>query len=154
MLTLSVRQPWTWLLSHGFKPIENRDWATNVRGEVLLHAGKRFDIDGYDWVRAKWPTIPMPEPNAFDMGGIVGAGTIVDCVSESSSPWFFGAFGFVFTDQHPTLFLPCRGQLQFFDVDASKVTRDRPSRLAPLTRAALQLAVALEMGGHASEGIA
>lgn len=148
MLTLSVRQPWAWLLSHGFKDVENRDWATNVRGETLIHAAKRFDVDGYDWVRATFPTIPMPEPGAFDLGGVVGAGRIVDCVNASVSPWFFGNYGFVFTDQHPTIFWPVRGQLGFFEVDASKIKRDRASRLAPLVhRTVTVLLLLLQLRG-------
>jgi hypothetical protein len=42
---------------------------------------------------------------------------IVDCVSESSSPWFFGKYGFVLSNprvlRNP---IPCKGALGFFDV--------------------------------------
>ena len=36
---LSIRQPWAWLILHGGKDVENRNWATKVRGRVLIHAG-------------------------------------------------------------------------------------------------------------------
>ena len=39
MKALSVRAPWWWAILHG-KPVENRDWHTNFRGVVLLHASK------------------------------------------------------------------------------------------------------------------
>jgi hypothetical protein len=39
MRTLSIRQPWAWLIVNGHKPVENRDWATSFRGPVLIHAG-------------------------------------------------------------------------------------------------------------------
>lgn len=42
MKALSVRAPWWWAILHG-KPVENRDWYTNVRGRVLLHAGKWWE---------------------------------------------------------------------------------------------------------------
>ena len=40
---LSIKQPWAWLIVNGFKDIENRTWATNYRGPMLIHAGKSFD---------------------------------------------------------------------------------------------------------------
>jgi len=37
---LSVRAPWWWAILHLGKDIENRDWSTNYRGKIYLHAGK------------------------------------------------------------------------------------------------------------------
>jgi hypothetical protein len=48
-------------------------------------------------------------------GGIVATARIVDCVSDSSSPWFFGRFGFVLADVQAVPFLPTKGALGFFD---------------------------------------
>ena len=47
MKTLSVRQPWASLLVSGLKDIENRTWAPNFKGGILIHASsakgpKRF----------------------------------------------------------------------------------------------------------------
>ena len=42
---LSVRQPWAWLLCEGLKDVENRNWRTNYRGELFIHAGKSFSGD-------------------------------------------------------------------------------------------------------------
>jgi|ERR1039458_8111645 hypothetical protein len=36
---ISIRQPWAWLIVNGYKDVENRIWAANVRGRVLIHAG-------------------------------------------------------------------------------------------------------------------
>ena len=33
-----VRQPWAWLIVHGFKDIENRSWKTRYRGTLLIQA--------------------------------------------------------------------------------------------------------------------
>lgn len=38
MKTLSVRQPWASLLVSGLKDIENRTWAPNFKGRILIHA--------------------------------------------------------------------------------------------------------------------
>jgi hypothetical protein len=49
MKALSVRAPWWWAILHG-KPVENRDWYTNMRGRIYLHAIKFWKEDeiGYD----------------------------------------------------------------------------------------------------------
>lgn len=111
---LSIRQPWAWLIVHGHKDVENRSWYTHVRGPVLIHAGQTFDSEGYAWVRENFPDIPLPRMVEFDRGGIVGRATLVDCVGESGSPWFFGPFGFVFENATPLVLTPCRGRLGFF----------------------------------------
>jgi hypothetical protein len=36
---ISIRQPWAWLIVNGYMDVENRIWAANVRGRVLIHAG-------------------------------------------------------------------------------------------------------------------
>jgi len=102
-VALSIRQPWAHRILHEGKDIENRDWWTRFRGPVLIHAGKRPD-DDYD----KEDVAGMP------LGGIVGAVEIVDCVTASESPWFFGRYGFVLANPVPLSFLPCRGKLGFF----------------------------------------
>lgn len=40
MKALSIRQPWAWAILHTGKSVENRDWYTEYRGRVLLHASK------------------------------------------------------------------------------------------------------------------
>jgi hypothetical protein len=113
-LCLSVQQPWAWLIVNGLKPVENRDWPTKVRGRVGIHAGKKFDHEGYAWVQREFPQIEMPAPDAFPLGGIVGRARLTDCVEDMDSPWFFGRYGFVFADPGPLPLIPCRGMLGFF----------------------------------------
>jgi|LSPZ01.1.fsa_nt_gi hypothetical protein len=36
--TLSVNQPYATLICAGVKDVENRDWKTNYRGKLLIHA--------------------------------------------------------------------------------------------------------------------
>lgn len=50
---LSIRQPWAWLIVHGFKDVEIRSWGTEYRGLFLVHAGLQVDTVGYDWLR-RW----------------------------------------------------------------------------------------------------
>lgn len=117
MRALSIQQPWAWLIVHGYKAVENRDWPTNVRGKILIHAGKKFDGDGHAWVSKMFPEIPMPADDEFECGGIVGECVVSGCVTESDSEWFFGAYGFTLADARPLPFTPMRGQLGFFAVE-------------------------------------
>jgi hypothetical protein len=120
MRALSIRQPWAWLIVNGFKDIENRDWETFYRGQVLVHAGLTMPLRYYDevqqWVGEEF-NIQLPDPAELQRGGIVGVMTITGCVRESASVWFQpGGFGFQLRDARPLPFHPCKGRLQFFDV--------------------------------------
>lgn len=125
MLTLSIRQPWAWLIINGGKNVENRDWPTKVRGRVLVHASKGCTkaewrdawefvkkIDPYVWGKGKREI----QPGTIERGGIIGSVEIVDCVEQSESPWFFGRYGFVLRDPKPIPFQSCNGKLGFFKV--------------------------------------
>ena len=117
MIALSILQPWAWLIANGHKDIENRTWSTPRRGRFLVHAGKKWGPEqraDLAWVREQVPHIELPAE--FERGGIVGEASIVDCVSESNSPWFFGPRGFLLADARPLPFQPYRGQLGWFHV--------------------------------------
>lgn len=124
-LALSIQQPWAWLIVNGYKDVENRSWPTNVRGVVGIHAGKKFDREGYEYVLDCFPQINLPRPDEFERGGIVGRTKITDCVEDSDSPWFFGPHGFVLDQlaSKPLPFVPCRGKLGFFRPEIEPATR-------------------------------
>lgn len=121
MKALSIRQPWAWHILNSGKDIENRDWPTHFRGRVLIHVSKGCTKAEYekgnrlDWLAAK-RGFELPPLDKMTRGGIVGSVDIVDCVSHSDSPWFFGKFGFVLRNPQPLPFIPYRGQLGFFEV--------------------------------------
>lgn len=119
MKCLSILQPWAWLIVHGHKAIENRKWTTSYRGDLLIHAGKGFDPEGYAWVRDEFPSIALPHTGDFQRGGIVGQAVLLDVVAFSLSPWFFGPFGWVLSGARPRPFVPLRGQLGLFTVTIS-----------------------------------
>ena len=112
---LSIRQPWAdAIIWHG-KDIENRDWRTDFRGPVCIHAAKA-------WGRAEKADLDFIERNTGTklevaqplLGGIIGVADIVDCVEDSESKWFFGRFGFVLRNARPVEFIPVKGSLGFF----------------------------------------
>jgi hypothetical protein len=123
MKALSVRAPWWYAILHLGKDIENRDWHTNFRGVVMLHAGKHWkqsEIESdFEDIRimAGQKDLTLPSDILGGCGCIVGSVEIVDCVNDSDSPWFMGEYGFVL--RHPIAYrtpIPFKGALGFFDV--------------------------------------
>lgn len=136
MKALSVKQPWAWLICNGYKDIENRNWATDYRGEFLIHASKNLDqtmlkllmrwsegmsldISGFLSLNSRPDLMELArkfrETEVVNVGGIVGKSELIDCVTGSSSPWFKGKYGFVLQNSQPLPYLPCRGMLSFFE---------------------------------------
>jgi len=130
---LSVRQPWSWLIVNGWKPVENRSRRTNIRGRILIHAALKFDHEGEEWVRSRFPEIPLPgKPGRWScsdwqLGGVVGEADLRGCITQGrmfadsaafighhTSPWFTGPFGYVLANARPLPVIPCRGMLGFF----------------------------------------
>jgi len=114
---LSVRQPWAWLIVNGYKDIENRGWRTSYRGRIYVHAGKKFSDN--EWIGTEAEKyLCAGGPGRLFYGAIIGEVTIVDCVTESDSPWFEGPIGWVLRDpvayEHPILM---RGRLGLFEVE-------------------------------------
>jgi hypothetical protein len=50
MKALSIKQPWAWLIVHGYKDIENRTFDSPRCGRIYVHAGKTTDDDGMVWL--------------------------------------------------------------------------------------------------------
>ena len=129
MRALSIRQPWAWLIVNGIKDIENRNWRTDYRGYLLIHASKTWDQEGYEVIQNKladWEKNFLPEKEDCEFGALIGMVNMVDCVEHHPSKWFFGPWGFVFEApecwQEP---IPYRGQLKLFEVP-NKIFMDVP----------------------------
>ncbi len=45
MRTLTLWQPWASLIAIGAKRIETRSWSTSYRGQLAIHAAKKWDAD-------------------------------------------------------------------------------------------------------------
>lgn len=120
MRALSIRQPWAWLVLHGGKDIENRDWkprnpALRFRGTFLIHAGLTLEPIDADLRALVKQTSGLDIPDDLPRGGIVGQADVVDIVRQSLSPWFTGPYGLVLANAKPLPFAPCRGALGFFE---------------------------------------
>ena len=94
---LTVKQPWSFLICAGIKPIENRTWKCPQKyiGErVLIHAsadkklnllaltGEQYEdaCDKFDWKETR----PV---DRWDRSAIIGSVEIVDCVINHPSIW-------------------------------------------------------------------
>lgn len=137
MKALAIKQPWAWLIVHGFKPVENRTWATKHRGKFLIHASaSRPSVSDYEIARDIYlrsnlrnTVARFPDRDAFELGGIVGIVDLVDVVTDHSSPYFFGPIGFVLDKAKPCEHIPLKGKLNFFPTDIEEedlvITRKR-----------------------------
>ena len=122
MKALSIRQPWAWLITAGYKPVENRTWETFYRGPVAIHASQGMTRAEYDGVVSFLLTCDqllhiidaLPEPQDLPRGGIVGKANLVACTRAHESPFFFGPFGHVLQGAEPVHFQPCKGALGYF----------------------------------------
>jgi hypothetical protein len=73
---LTLHAPWAWAIVNGVKLVENRDWATNHRGPIFVHAGRSFESDVVAReLLARWGAKPPPE---FARGMILGTVDVVD----------------------------------------------------------------------------
>lgn len=127
MKALSLTQPMAWAIFHG-KDVENRRWPTKVRGHVYIHASKGFDKHHYNFIALEGVAClldePLPEPEEFVHGAIIGEVDILGCafypadeLPHLHSPWAMpGQYQFILANEveyeKP---IPCRGMLGFFE---------------------------------------
>lgn len=130
--TLTIKQPWAWAIFHGGKDIENRSWATQVRGPVAIHAAAtKPDPEDVERLRK---TMKRKVPDELPTGVILGLVEIVDCVTNTSSPWAEkGQVHFVLKSprplEHP---VPAKGGLGFWYYSAPVSTHEvRGARPVP-----------------------
>src|SRR5206468_8808340 len=84
---LSLKQPWATLLVLGRKSVEVRAWPTARRGRILIHAAKVSDTRPEAWARVP----PQLREAANQLGGLIGAADLTDCVAYRSLKDFVAA---------------------------------------------------------------
>ena len=129
LYALSIKQPWATLVVHGLKTVEVRRWPTARRGRILIHAARVPDERPQGWARVAADM----EPLARQLGGIVGAGELTDCLTYrgvdefrrdqarhlNDPSWFRPPrlYGFAFANLQPLPFRRYSGWMRFFPVD-------------------------------------
>jgi hypothetical protein len=113
---ISVRQPWAHAIVHAGKDIENRGRAIGHRGLIFIHASAGMTDLEYDealgfmgrrGLLGDWAA-GMAE-GEMERGGIIGCAEVVDCVRDSSSPWWMGPVGLILANARPLPFARCQG---------------------------------------------
>jgi len=126
---ITVRQPWAHAIIHFGKDIENRSWPTNHRGRIAIHAATGMSKHEYysasTFFRSVRPELHVPEGELI-RGAIVGTALLVDCVTESRSPWFMGPHGFVLRDPIAVEPIPYKGQLGLWNLPDDILAKLRP----------------------------
>lgn len=94
---LTVKQPWSFLICVGIKPIENRTWKCPQKyiGErVLIHASsdKKLNLlvltgEQYEDACNKFEWKETRSVDRWDRSAIIGSVEIVDCVINHPSIW-------------------------------------------------------------------
>ena len=127
MKVLTVKQPWAWLIVNGHKDVENRNWRTSYKGDVLIHASAKFDsadfIAAEKICKSQFISLPPPSELKRQCGCIIGRCKITNCVVLYRSPWFFGKYGFVIRMAEMfSEFEHCkvRGQLGLWNYDITR----------------------------------
>ena len=115
MTALSIRQPWAWLIAHGWKDVENRTWKNGFRGWFAIHAARAVPKEDELVAIEREYTVMIPR-GELCYGGLIGTAWLKDCVRESKSRWFEGPYGFVIERAEPMPFIPVRGSLWFFEL--------------------------------------
>ncbi len=141
---LAIRQPWAWLIVNGYKDVENRQWRTNFRGPVLIHASKcRTKAEwkaAVAYVRSIRPDIEIPPEVTLPTGGIVGEAEIVACTNSqlaTNSKWYMPvwtdkgwSFAFILANAKQLPFTPIKGRLGFFMIDYEQDPKAKTSEEA------------------------
>lgn len=107
---LTLQRPWEYAIFNLGKDVENRTWRPPVSmiGQYLaIHAGQTYDKAGARWIEQKFGLV-IPETQG---GVIVGVVKLADVVTESTSPWFVGPFGWVLAEKVAIEPVPCSGKL-------------------------------------------
>jgi hypothetical protein len=114
MKALSIRQPWAHLIVKGIKRVENRDWSTLHRGPLLIHAAQQlWQKDSIEQIERRYR---VRIPAELFVGAIIGRVDLVDVVTRSDDPFFYGPFGFVLANACELQPVSMPGRQKIFDV--------------------------------------
>lgn len=136
---LTVKQPWALLLIAGLKDVENRNWKTEYRGPLYIHASKGFDWSALFWlhdngfidegrmVMRHFGIIPhdtVAEKSRItrhqdEFGAIIGCVHLDYCNLRSASKWGQPevAYHWEVTAPQAITPTPCKGKLGIWEYE-------------------------------------
>lgn len=152
MKALSIRQPWAWLIAMaaGYERpqrVENRQWSTEYRGPLLIHAAKTLDLGGAGRTVQRRPDLKgIEDPFTWEpygmRGGLIGICYLANVAVPKGDEWYDhnSRYGWILEYAYPIPFAPMPGLPGLFDVD----TETLPEQ----TRTAIDLWRAKVEGRH------
>ena len=96
-MCISIQQPWAEFVVAGLKNIENRSWSSTFSGALIIHAGKKIDINwrvkstykigqiGSQYLAKK--NIATKGMFKLQTSAFVGAVIMTGCTPFYCSPW-------------------------------------------------------------------
>ncbi len=130
MKALSIRQPWAYLVAHGYKPVENRNnWQQpRFRGEMAIHASqsitRKEHLDCVDFVVSCSLPGEIPPYQSYPLGMIVAVVDVVDIIPPRGEDESY---------QHAFFRCP-EGARDWWDQDQSGILVANVRRLTPAVR--------------------
>lgn len=95
MKTITIKNPWAYLICSGEKNIENRTWPTKFRGRVLVHASAKPIVvknpkNVFTYAQFESLSIDqrlLVKSTYLTNSAIIGSVEIVDCTVNHESIW-------------------------------------------------------------------
>lgn len=127
MKAISLWQPWASAVAWGHKLNETRHWTTTYRGEIAIHAAKRWTADEQSYARHFWRITgdgrfwkPMPLGAIVALARIVAVIRVEDAYPSRIEAEFGnyepGRFAWVLRDVIAIDPIPYRGRQGLFDI--------------------------------------
>lgn len=130
MTTITIKQPWAWLICNGLKNVENRSWKLPKKfldQRILIHASADKSLDKMPldslytndqlaYLRSLYTEYELCKMT-FVHGAIIGAIHVVGCESNDPSIWSIEG-QYQWRLKYPQLFdepIPVKGRLGFWD---------------------------------------
>lgn len=131
MRALSLTQPFATLVAIGAKRVETRNWSTQYRGPLAIHAAKAFPAEMRALCRRPvfQRALALLDPDQLPLGQVIAIGRVAD-VRSTNSPSFmrtlspteiaFGdyrpdRFGWVLSGVRPIPPVAARGMLGLWE---------------------------------------
>ena len=111
MKCITLHAEWAEAIFRLGKDVENRSWSTKFKGRILIHAGKSYSVQNLEALGLA--------PDDLHCGHIIGSVEIVDCVTNSRSPWALADSWHWILSKPKRLAqpIPAIGRLSIYDVE-------------------------------------
>lgn len=137
MKAISLWQPWASAIPLGLKSIETRHWSTRHRGEIAIHAAKRWTPEIREFAAVEHALGRLPK--RLPLGAIVAVATLVDVKSTEElgatrldaverlyGNYAFGRYGWMLADVRPlTEPVGCVGRQSLWTLDVDVIAAVR-----------------------------